>query len=649
MSKRWIIEPAWEERDAAAKLWGVPPLVAQLLHNRGVRDAEAAGRFLSPSLKGLHAPALLPGAMRAADIIADAVRAGRRIILYGDYDVDGITGVAILWRLLTAARANVGFYVPSRLDEGYGLHADAACTLADEGAELIVTVDCGVTGIEAAEALRRRGVPLVITDHHEPASTLPFAEAIVHPSLGAQRAVGRRAVRQRAVGQLSELPRVSQVSDLRARTSPNDDGTRSSSESCLTGGSSESCPTTHGSSLGRSQSCPTDGSAPYPNPNLSGSGVAFKLAWAIAQRLSGADRVTPELRETLMDCLPLAALGTIADVVPLVDENRILARHGLAMLPDTRHAGLMALLESAGLKDAAIGGFDVGFKLAPRLNAAGRMGHARLAVELLTRASMDRAREIARVLEGENRTRQTVERQVFHQACERIESDRMAADSRHAIVVEGQGWHAGVIGIVAARVVDRYHRPAFLIALDGDRGQGSGRSVAAFDLNEALTACGEHLLSYGGHAMAAGLKIHADRIGAFREAFVQTANQRLTPADLQPRLALDGVIALAELTRAAVDAIDAMEPFGQGNARPRFATDWIELAAEPRGVGQDGTHLQAVFRQNGAQIKAIGFGLAGHLEDLKQHRRCRAAVEPMISRFNGRESVEMRLLDLQFE
>ncbi|MCC7292992.1 MAG: single-stranded-DNA-specific exonuclease RecJ [Phycisphaerales bacterium] len=574
MSKRWIIEPAWEERDAAAKLWGVPPLVAQLLHNRGVRDVEAAQRFLCPSLKGLHAPGLLPGAMRAAEIIADAAAAGRRIVLYGDYDVDGITGVAILWRLLTAARANVGFYVPSRLDEGYGLHADAVCALADEGAELIVTVDCGVTGVEAAERLRTRGVPLVITDHHEPGATLPFAEAIVHPGMSA---------------------------------------------------------------------------APYPNPHLSGSGVAFKLAWAVAQRLSGAERVTPELRETLMDCLPLAALGTIADVVPLVDENRILARHGLAMLPDTRHAGLAALLESAGLKDSTVGGFDVGFKLAPRLNAAGRMGHARLAVELLTRATMDRAREIARVLEGENRTRQTVERQVFHQACERIDAERMAADSRHAIVVEGEGWHAGVIGIVAARVVDRYHRPAFLIALDGDRGQGSGRSVAAFDLNEALTACGEHLLSYGGHAMAAGLKIQADRVGAFREAFVQTANQRLTPTELQPRLALDGVIALQELTRATVDAIDAMEPFGQGNPKPRFATDWIELAAEPRAVGQDGTHLQAVFRQNGAQIKAIGFGLAGHLEDLKQHRRCRAAVEPMISRFNGRESVEMRLLDLQFE
>ncbi|MBI4717272.1 MAG: single-stranded-DNA-specific exonuclease RecJ [Planctomycetes bacterium] len=572
MSKRWLIShPAPGCTDAAAR-WRVPPIIAQLLINRGVAADQSSASFLSPQLKDLHPPRLLPGAEQAAPLLAAAARARTRIVLYGDYDVDGITGVALLWRLLRAAGAEVTFYVPHRVEEGYGLNLEAVRRLIREGAGLIVTIDCGVTAVEVAEAVRQAGVKLIITDHHAPRETLPEADAIVHP-----------AIREG-----------------------------------------------------------------YPNPDLSGAGVAFKLAWAVAQELCGAERVTPELRSVLLDLLPLVALGTIADVVALRGENRILARHGLAAVPDSPLPGLAALIESAGLTGEKISGYDVGFKLAPRLNAAGRMGHARLAVELFTSADAARAREIALYLEEHNRSRQSVERKILRQAREIVERDHLANDARRALVLACAGWHPGVIGIVAARLAEQYHRPAVLIALAGGEGQGSARSIAPFDLAAALADCAEHLISYGGHAMAAGLKVATPRVPAFAEAFVQIANQRLTGEDLLPKLRLDAEVTLEQLDLPTTQAILDLGPFGVGNPRPRLATDWVELAAEPRCVGKGSDHLQAAFQHHGVCIRGIGFGLGGHLEDLKHHRRCRVAFEPTINAFNGRRSVEMQIIDLQF-
>jgi single-stranded-DNA-specific exonuclease len=514
----------------------------------------------------------LPGAKEAAGRIADAARTKSKIVLYGDYDVDGITGVAILWHVLALAGAEVSFYVPHRIEEGYGLNLDATKRLVQDGARMIITVDCGITAVEEAAVLAETDVQLIITDHHTPQESVPRAAVIVHPTFG---------------------------------------GT-------------------------------------CPNPHLSGSGVAFKLAWAIAQQLSGADRVSDDFRDLLTGMLPLAALGTIADVVPLLGENRIIAKHGLAGLAITALPGLRALIDSAGLRGAKIDGCDVGFKLGPRLNAAGRMGHARLAVELLTSAVPERAREIAMYLEGHNRSRRTTERRITSQAVEMVESNDLASDARRAIVLASEAWHAGVIGVVAARLVDRYHRPTILIALSGGEGQGSGRSIRHFDMNAALRACSAHLLSFGGHPMAAGLRITEGCVEPFTEAFVAVANNRLTGSELIEKLRLDAQVALDELTLPLAEAIIGLGPFGVGNPKPRFATDWIELADEPRRVGQRQDHLQATFRQNGVRIKAIGFGMGSGLEDLKQHRRCRVAFEPIINEFNGRRSVEMQILDLRF-
>lgn len=572
MLKQWIIQPPSPHRDALASRWRVPPLVAQLLINRGVDPESQSDTFLSPQLKDLHPPDALPGATKAAEVIVAAIRAGKKIVLYGDYDVDGTTGVAILWHILKLAEANVSFYVPHRVDEGYGLNVGAVRSLAANGANLVVSIDCGIRAVEVAEELATLGVAFIVTDHHRQGPILPQASAIVHPT-----------------------------------------------------------------ALGES-----------PNGDLCGAGVAFKLGWAIAQKLSGGNRVDPAFRELLKHLLSLAALGTIADVVSLIGENRIIARHGLAGLPTCAIAGVKALIESSGLSGSSVSGHDVGFKIGPRINAAGRMGHARLAVELLTRADPARAREIAIYLEGHNRSRQATERKMSKQAREMIDRADLASDARRAIVLASEDWHAGVIGIVAARLVDRHHRPTVLFAINGDEGQGSARGIAHFDLAGAFSACGDHLLGHGGHAMAAGCRIRAADIPAFTEAFVDLANKRLTHNDLIPKVRIDAEVDLSELALPTAEAIIGLGPFGTGNPRPKLATTWIELADEPRRVGRSQEHLQVSFRQNGTRMRGIGFGQAANFEDLKEHRRCRVAFEPIVNDFRGRRSVEMQIIDLQF-
>ena len=572
MAKEWIVAPPWEQRREASVRWDVPPLVAQLLCNRGIDLDGDPHAFLAPRMADLHPPEMLGGAKQAAALLAEAVRRGKRIVLYGDYDVDGITGVGILWHLLRAAGADVGYYVPHRLEEGYGLNLEAVRKLSDDGAQVLVSVDCGITAVEAADVAASLKLELIITDHHAPQERVPQAAAIVHPTVNGE----------------------------------------------------------------------------YPNPHLCGAGVAFKLAWAVAQELSGADKVTAEYRELLLDMLPLAALGTIADVVSLSGENRIIARHGLARLKNTKQVGLLALLDSAGLTGKPIGDYEVGFRLAPRLNAAGRMGHALLAIEMLTRADAGRAKEIAIYLEEHNRARQAKERKIVAQAREMVEAKGMHTDACRGIVLAAEGWHAGVIGIVAARLVDHYHRPTVLIALGNGLGQGSARSVPHFPMHEALAACSEYLETYGGHAMAAGLKIKPDQVDDFTEAFIEQANNTLTGADLLPKLRLDADVSLAELDVRTVQAVEGLGPFGIDNPKPRLCTDWVELAVEPRCVGKNREHLQATFTQDGATLRSIAFGQAAAADDLKQHRRCRVAFEPVINEYQGRRTAEMRVLDFQF-
>jgi len=572
MPKSWIISPPWPDCPAAARRIGASPLVAQLLQNRGIVETEAARAFLNPELKMLHPPEQLPGAMEAADIIAEKIRQQRPIAIYGDYDVDGITGTAILWHALRLAGADVSFYIPHRLEEGYGLNAQALQQLRRDGTDTVITVDCGITAADQARVAREIGLTLIITDHHTPGASVPQADAIVHPQLGS-------------------------------------------------------------------------GS---PNPDLCGAGVAFKLAWAVARSWCQSERVAPAFRKFLIDATGLVALGTIADVVPLTGENRVLARFGLTGLQESKLAGLQALIASARLADKKIDSEHVGFWLAPRLNAAGRMGHAELAAELLTRADEARAKEIAIYLEEHNRGRQTIERRILKEACDEIEAHDLARDARRAIVLAREGWHAGVIGIVASRIVDRYCRPTVMIALENGEGQGSARSIPHFALHRALADCAEHLDAYGGHAMAAGLRIRRDKVEAFTEAFVARANQQLTGQDLAPTLRLDAEVTLDALTEPVIRELDRLAPFGTGNPKPRFASPMLRLDGEPRVVGRNGGHLQFGLTDGRARRRAIAFNQPDQLQPLLDHRECRVAFKPILNTFNGRTSVELQVIDFAF-
>jgi single-stranded-DNA-specific exonuclease len=581
VTKSWHLLP--HDRDAVERLASslrLSPIVAQLLLNRGVHGTDDARRFLDVPLNGLHPPNLLPGVDQAADRIFAAVKDNKSICVYGDYDVDGVSGTAILLQCLRLLGAQVDFYVPLRLEEGYGLNRDAVRQLAGEGKSLIITVDCGIASVREAEEAKKLGVELIVTDHHEFKDTLPDA-VLVHPRL--------------------------------------------------------------------------PGTA-YPFGRLSGSAVAFKLAWALAQRASGGPKVTPQFREFLLDAVALAALGVVADVVPLHDENRILVRYGLWRLQTAPVPGLKALCETAGLTaGAALRASDIGFKLAPRLNAAGRLGCARLVVDLLTTTQRTQAVDLARVLEDQNAKRQTLERRMLTEARALVEADHLHESP--AIVLANAGWHSGVIGIVASRLVDLFARPALMIALPAPNavesghaevGVGSGRSIPGLALNEALQACGELLLSHGGHGMAAGFRVRADNIDAFRQQFCDHVAAQFPAGPPGPQLTLDAEAPLNLLTVRLVQDLDRLEPYGAENRKPVFLAGDLEVVGEARRVGTPDNHLSFKVRQHNTTLKAIGFGMAGRLDELMSDGGgCCLAFTPKINEWQGRKSIDLEVVDLQ--
>ncbi|MFM8378895.1 MAG: single-stranded-DNA-specific exonuclease RecJ, partial [Planctomycetia bacterium] len=575
MPKRWHIQPhdgplvAAIERSA-----GVSPIVARLLAARGLTDAADVKAFLAGTMADLRDPDLLPGVAAAADCILAAARAGRRIVVYGDYDADGMCATAILMSCLEALDANAAWYVPDRLEEGYGLNAQALSTLAGQGASLVVTVDCGIASVAEARHARDLGLDLIITDHHSFADTLPDASVLVHPRL--------------------------------------------------------------------------PGTA-YPFGELCGAGVAFKLAWAIATRASGAKQVTPRLREMLFKGMGFAALGTVADVVPLLDENRIYVKHGLECLRKRGGPGIARLLALAKLDEKSqLESEDVAFRLAPRLNAAGRLGQAACGVELLTTADEARAASLATYLHELNARRETEERSIMLAATKQA---RERFDPAHdaALVLADQGWHPGVIGIVAGRLAEKFHRPVVMIAQDALQGRpatGSVRSVPGFDVHAALVACRGHLVTCGGHAAAAGLRIEDGAIDAFREQFLAEVAARLPESLRQAQIAIDGEATLAGLTLDAVTQMEKLAPFGQANRRPLLCATGVSLAEPPRAIGGGGRHLAMSLVQHGAKVRGVAFGGAEWLDHLPPPGQpFHVAFKPKINEFRGRRTAEMEIVD----
>lgn len=506
---------------ALARELECPPVVAGILARRGMTNAGDAVDFLSPKLKRLSDPFLLPQMRAAVERTLAAIDRGERIVLYGDYDVDGVTSLALLTRLLRTYGATVEAFLPSRIDEGYGLSSDGvARCVATFMPQLLIAVDCGTSSAVEIATLTAQGVDVVVIDHHECPAELPRCTALVNP---------KRADAQ--------------------------------------------------------------GDFQY----LCSAGLVFKFCHALmkARPVEGFD---------LKEHLDIVALGTVADIVPLTGENRLLVQKGLEIMACTQWTGLQALMEVAGVKSPITPG-DVGFKLGPRLNASGRLGTAQASLELLLTENAGQALTLARELDVQNRERQDVEKSTAAEAEAQVAFDP-ARDA--AIVVGASGWHPGVLGIVASRICRKYHRPTLVIGFDENGlGKGSGRSIAGFSLVEALGACAPLLEKFGGHEMAAGLALRQERFEEFRTAFKAFARERLTDDDLLPRVPLDGELALREISLDFLAVHERLQPFGMGNAQPLFLARGVRPLVEPIVLKEK--HLRLTLGQNGARHEAIFF------------------------------------------
>ncbi len=666
MVKRWRIHPHDPARIRdIEQVAGLSPVIAQILSVRGVTDLQEIRRFLEARLTDLAPPDQLPGCIAAAKRIVAAIREGKCICVYGDYDVDGMTSTAILRRCLKLLGTNVRYHIPCRMDEGYGLHDDYLRRVAqsDPGA-VVITVDCGITSIEQARTAKELGLELIITDHHEPGETLPDVEYIVHP----------------------RLPGVKSGFEL-----------------------------------------------------YSGAGVAMKLAWAICQEYWGSTKVPTRFQEFLVQAVGIAAMGTIADVVPLLGDNRVLVKNGLKLLQcrnvppsvsgespsgnsngddsassgtssngnsvnssssasaenesngvvrsaDAKSAstengntssteasstsetsaasgktseksaprlscitaGIYQLLRVAELTErSSIEAEDVAFRLAPRLNAAGRLGQALLAAELLITDDPQRATDLANHVDKLNNDRQTLERKVYL-AADRQAKERFDPQNDPALVLADRDWHPGVVGIVAGRLAEKYNRPTILISQDPlcmRPGTGSARGVPELNLVEALGACREYLVRCGGHASAAGLAVEDSQIDAFRNAFCAYVADKIGQAS-EPELLIDAEVPIEMVNEHFLAELDRLAPFGQANRRPILCATRVYLAEKPRCIGNGQNHLSLTLMQGNGRIRGVAFGAGSRAIEFEEHVGAwDVAFRPVWNVFRGRRSVELHLED----
>ena len=552
--------------DILGRELGVTATTARLLAIRGLADLDVARRFLNPSLEDLHDPFGLADMTAAVDRILGAIARTERIAIHGDYDVDGVTSTVILRRTLELLGADVTHFIPERLRDGYGLQPAALDRLHAEGVRLVISVDCGIRGIEAALHARALGLDLIITDHHEPDTELPNALAVVNP---------------------------------------------------------------------KRHDCS------YPDKNLAGVGVALKVVQALCAR-TGHSNWLPAF-------VKIAAIGTLADVVPLVGENRIIAKLGLRMLSRGPHkVGLRSLLDVCGLTGREIDSYHIGFVLAPRVNAAGRMSTPDIAARLLLAADeamAAEARELAEQLNTENLRRQQEEAEIVTQAKKIVETD-LEIGSRTVMVVAGEGWHRGVIGIVASKLVDAFHRPAIVLSIDGDVAHGSCRSIPSFNMLGALESCGDAMIKFGGHKQAAGLTIDTGRIRELRARVNEYADDRLEPDDLRPRLWLDGALTFRSINEQVASELLMLAPFGAGNPNPIFHTSRVEVVDGPRRVKD--RHLKMAFKQDGRVMRGIAWRASEREPFVTEHR---SAIDLAFSleqdTWNGERYLQLSVADFR--
>ena len=564
-SRKWIVRRTDGRAEEFATALGVSSVVAGLLLARGYVDSRSAEKFLKPSLDQLHDPHLMLGIPDAVSRLLYAIDHQEPILIYGDYDVDGTTGTAVLLRALRMLGATAGYHVPHRFTEGYGIRQDALEKAASEGYKLVVSVDCGITAHEPLHWARANNLDIIVTDHHLPDEDegAPPAFAVLNPN-------------QKGCG--------------------------------------------------------------YPDKNLAGVGVAFKLVHALFRERSREAQVPGFLK--------MVAIGTVADVAKLVGENRTIVALGLSDLPRAVNYGLRALIEIAGC-DGEMSAYDLGFRIGPRINAAGRMDAASAVVELFNAKDKEEARRLAEHLDARNRERMEMQREIFNRAIEEFEASGTDLSLCYSTVIAGDSWHRGVIGLAASKIAERLNRPCVVISFDGDVGHGSARSIQPYHLFNGLTTCRDLLEKFGGHSHAAGLSIRRECVPEFRRRLNEHAASCLTEDDLQPSLAIDAEIGAADLSFKLSQDLALLEPFGAGNARPIFVTRKLRVVGEPRVIKDQHLKLR-VAGENNRPFEAIWWrGLEEIAATPQANQRIDLAYELEADRWMGDVRLQLNVKDMK--
>lgn len=559
MEKRWRFYEADKNCiEEIRETTSVSPIVAQLLYNRGISDATAARHFLQDTMADLYDPFVMKDMEKAVKRISRALDDGEKIVIYGDYDVDGITSTSLVYSVLRDLGGQPEFYIPQRQSEGYGLNTEAVASLQQQGVQVLITVDCGISSHAIIEQFRD-AMDIIVTDHHEPPQDIPRALAVLNPK---------------------------------------------------------------------------QADCPYPFKDLAGAGVAYTLCRALWQY---------RCHESLSGYTELCALGTIADLVPLRGENRILVRDGLQRMKERRNIGLSALLDSSGLTQAAITAGRIAFTAAPRLNAAGRISHARRGVQLLLGEDPVQARELADELTELNAQRQSIEKDIADQAVAQIETAGQEKDG--VLIAYGTDWHAGVIGIAASRLVEKFYRPSLVISVHDGIGKGSCRSISGFNMYEALQAADDLLIQYGGHPMAAGFSIEAANIEAFRKRLLAYAADHMKPEDYIPLIKIDKQLAASDINLRLIEELSCLEPYGMGNSRPVFALQDARLL-ECRPIGRNKQHLRLSVAAGRERLAAVGWSMAERSEELLEGDKTDLAFQLESNEYNGTVSAQLVLQDI---
>jgi len=560
MEKSWIFKREDKHlRELFAKELGISPVTAQILINRNITNTSEADVFLKCSFSSLYNPNMLKGMDIAVARIKNAIAKKEKLMVYGDYDVDGICSVALLVRVLNKLGAKASYHIPNRLQEGYGLNKPAIKAAKDKKTSVIITVDCGMGAYKEVEYANKLGIDVIITDHHEIIDKLPPALTVVNPL-------------------------------------------------------QEGCG--------------------YPFKHLAGVGLAYKLAEALSQDKS--------LR--IAEHLDLVALGSVADIVPQIGENRILTRYGLKEMNQTRKVGLKALIEVSGLSGKEIISGHIGYILGPRINASGRIGSPELSVKLLLTEDKNEAKELAQVLNKENRFRQSLDSKVLQDALAKAKEE-VDFKKDKAIVLSSEDWHKGVIGIVASRLVEKFYKPTILISVSKQEGRGSGRSVADFHLFEAVKRCKEHLSNFGGHEGACGLTISKKKIKPFRQAFNSVVAELISDEHLKPKIEIDVDIPLNLLSNRLIYELEGLSPFGPWNPKPILSSRNIALRNAPQRIGKNG--FKAWVTDNKLTCEAVGFRMAeSHMSKIGSDR-VDIAYSPEINNWRGMSSIQLNLRDIK--